>query len=109
MPSLRKVVSSPSPQVGGQAARPVPFGPASLITAWPSSQIERLVSVTAPGIRASTVVVELQVAPLVVSAVATQGTLQRNGKTEVVPGSGCSLALWLSVICSETSPITLPT
>src|SRR6185312_6026263 len=62
-----------------------PSGPPSKTCAAPSSQIERLLSGTAPGIKASAVVVAAQVLPPI--PVAVQGIVTLNGKSLTVPGS----------------------
>ena len=75
-----------------------PSEPPSNTSIWPSSQIARLPSLTAPGTTESAVVVMAQVAPTVVSAVPVQGTVTGKAKSLTVAGSSPVAPLCLSVI-----------
>ena len=62
-----------------------PSGPPSKTSIWPSCQMARMPSLTAPGVTASTVVVTEHVAPIDGSGVAVHGTVNANGLSVTVP------------------------
>src|SRR3954451_12853780 len=68
------------------AVAATPSGPPSLTSIWPSAQIARLPSITAPGVIASIVVETEQLAPGA-PAVAVHGTVADSGTSSTVAGS----------------------
>src|SRR4029077_14961434 len=72
--------------------------PPSLTLTCPSVQFARAPETTEPGTIALKLDVSEQLAPIVVEAVAVQGTANRNGVSATVPGSSWLKPFWRSVM-----------
>ena len=74
-------------RVAARGVATSPSGPPSKTWIWPSAQIARLPSVTAPGSTASYDVETEQIPPVDTEALETHGATTGSGRSVVVPGS----------------------